>query len=915
MSRALSNVPGSDSPLKANLVVKAAHSNAKLTRKENHRELRRDMLHVSLVVEPEKFLELFLPEETTHSHNTRKKSPRKPSNPFVNMKKPTSERKMYEDYPKALNQIIQGSDYTFVATPYKADNATSPKLAVDCGMYPHDRVPKNDLTKGIDASKRKDFRRVCWSGIDLPAECKLEDDPFEDGVDTGRPSSDKRRDASGQAMSYIELTFHHQNRTFVFMLIFIGLNCRLLRVDRSGLFVTKRFNITNTDFLVEFLRRYVKLSPEARGIDTTAERIDPSGSVLAGMMKERLAEVEKTLEEQKALESGEGNAPDEVGNKDRVEEHIVELWRKALNEKWPWWKLRVPDEVTEKDRWFLVGKPSFQAPGIRGRGTRCYIAVELLEREHQWELDTKFVYLKDCWRVLDGGADGPAMDIRQEGITLQKLNDAQVEHVPTLVAHGDIKDQTTQAPAAWKKVNDKHKCRLKTHRHYRLIVKEIGKPLSEFENSGQLLRVLYDCVRAHRDAMAIEIIHRDISGGNILLYKNEKGTWRGLLTDWELSKDTSIHSNPRQVGRTGTLQFSAARVLDNPSKMITATDEIECFFHVLIYYAVRFLHHNIPDESVGLFLQNYFDASAGMTSAGELNAPALKREAMLLGSIRLHSYGVFDRLQFKWVDNPPQGTAQGANPATRAPTYSHPLNKVVETLLSWFCGVYAVDFLDRPAAVIDAPSEGGSSPSPYHGQPAVADDSASDSESESEFEMEFPPALSPNDTIDPDRPSPEQEKMLRAMAAKLNGHAHVVALFRKSVRLSFPRDKTKDKRPEKGYEPHSPESPQFSEISDTSDVGLEPKGRLYQPQEGGAAPSDGPAPPENFAELAINQDSDGERGERLALPVLPTLGPDDIEYYDGCSRSPSPCPIRPKRGRQSDVAPSDLGTSGKRSRY
>ena len=338
-------------------------------------------------------------------------------------------------------------------------------------------MPKRDQTKGMDPATKKDFRHVCWSGIDLPAECKLDDDPFEDSVDTGRPFGDKRKDASGQALSYVELTYHHQHRTFVFMLIFVGVHCRLLRVDRSGLFVTKRFNVTTTDYLVEFLWRYVQLSAEDRGYDTTAEYIDPSSRVpnsLAKMMTGLLSQVEKAGEK---------------------EEYVVELWKNALDKKWPWWKLCVPDEVTGKDHWFLVGKPSFQAPGVRGRGTRCYVAVELFIRGKKRDLDTKFVHLKDCWRVVADNTSGPDLDIRKEGDTLKKLNDAQVQHVPTLVAHGDMGQQDTSAsPTAWKTVNDKFKCRLKTHRHYRLVVAEVGKPLSDFENSGQLLLALHDCL-------------------------------------------------------------------------------------------------------------------------------------------------------------------------------------------------------------------------------------------------------------------------------------------------------------------------------------------------------------------------------------------------------------------------------------
>lgn len=51
--------------------------------------------------------------------------------------------------------------------------------------------------------------------------------------------------------------------------------------------------------------------------------------------------------------------------------------------------------------------------------------------------------------------------------------------------------------------------------------------------------------------MRVKIIHRDISGGNILLYKKKGDTeWHGLLTDWELSKDSEYFPKPRQHGRT-----------------------------------------------------------------------------------------------------------------------------------------------------------------------------------------------------------------------------------------------------------------------------------------------------------------------------------------------------------------------------
>ena len=56
---------------------------------------------------------------------------------------------------------------------------------------------------------------------------------------------------------------------------------------------------------------------------------------------------------------------------------------------------------------------------------------------------------------------------------------------------------------------------------------------------------------AHEEAYEAGVIHRDISAGNILLYKQDDGEWYGLLNDWELSKQTnSTVPEGRQPDRT-----------------------------------------------------------------------------------------------------------------------------------------------------------------------------------------------------------------------------------------------------------------------------------------------------------------------------------------------------------------------------
>ena len=57
----------------------------------------------------------------------------------------------------------------------------------------------------------------------------------------------------------------------------------------------------------------------------------------------------------------------------------------------------------------------------------------------------------------------------------------------------------------------------------------------------------------------------------------------------------------------GTWQFMSAHVLLAKKKLIDIPDELESFFHVLVYLAVRFLPHNLDDDLVENFLHDYFD--------------------------------------------------------------------------------------------------------------------------------------------------------------------------------------------------------------------------------------------------------------------------------------------------------------------
>ncbi|TFK81213.1 hypothetical protein K466DRAFT_444058, partial [Polyporus arcularius HHB13444] len=121
-------------------------------------------------------------------------------------------------------------------------------------------------------------------------------------------------------------------------------------------------------------------------------------------------------------------------------------------------------------------------------------------------------------------------------------------------------------------------------------------------------------------------IHRDVSGGNILILPcivtSEAGRrfmiWIGILTDWELAKGLSDERKPRQPERTGTWQYMSVALLNRPTKAVEIPDDLESLFYVLLYHAVRYLKSNCA--SVPTWLEEFFDVFSYRDGAYECGA-------------------------------------------------------------------------------------------------------------------------------------------------------------------------------------------------------------------------------------------------------------------------------------------------------
>lgn len=187
---------------------------------------------------------------------------------------------------------------------------------------------------------------------------------------------------------------------------------------------------------------------------------------------------------------------------------------------------------------YFIGKPRVASYSPTGRCTKGFVAFRPQQGSYD-QADLHFI--KDYWRPDSDG-------VRKELDTYANLEYCGVKFIATAIGGGDVgrrqvtftQDYMDQSITPLRKV------------HCRIVLKEVGRPLITYENSGVLMKAIYFAIRgqflfslyasllltpassAHENAWTLAgILHRDISTGNILLSIDGK---RSYLIDWDLSK-------------------------------------------------------------------------------------------------------------------------------------------------------------------------------------------------------------------------------------------------------------------------------------------------------------------------------------------------------------------------------------------
>ncbi|KAJ7743267.1 hypothetical protein DFH07DRAFT_749966 [Mycena maculata] len=449
-----------------------------------------------------------------------------------------NEIKMYDPLIAALEPAV-AENWSFVNTSAHLDPDSkfllNTPVKLDIALY-GSILPSND-----------NICRSCDAELFIEVKTDPADDPFEDTDNGVVPRSSARgMDTRGQVITYLNAIQASQLRTHSFGVLIIANHCRLFRLTRSAMEVTKLFDYTTSPFLVRFLWHLPHAPPDVRGLDTTFEKNAAGGSRDSRRTRELINVIEK-----------------------------------------PVWS------VTIGDHSFYVSHYLTRSHHLPvGRGTRCFVAVETKT--------DRICLVKDTWRVVG---------YHPEGQVYARLKE-QVQNIPNAIVAKDVDGPhhhcgVDNYPFLWSKFKEEA---IRDHQHYRLVL-DVGRPLVEFGSTHELVKCMLDALQAHCDAWTkARVEHRDVSVGNIILVV-DKGITRGLLIDWELSRYES-DDGARAYERVGTRQFMSARLSSATEPQARElADDLESFLLVLLWVAISYAPGTMTAKARADELQVFDDAN------------------------------------------------------------------------------------------------------------------------------------------------------------------------------------------------------------------------------------------------------------------------------------------------------------------
>ncbi|VDC07238.1 unnamed protein product [Peniophora sp. CBMAI 1063] len=418
--------------------------------------------------------------------------------------------------------------------------------------------------------------------------------------------------ARGQASTYVLHQFGRQSRTAVTSILILENWARLLRYDHAGVVVSERFDWRANDgeLLAEFLSRLEHGTPQEEGIDDSVGDL----SAFGGEDSEVVKDARKAMQE---FSDGMIAVP----ITDDAPLRSVECWDDS----------QLGDDGLPMSRTLIATQPLGLNFSIVGRYTVSFIGYDAEKRCAYW--------VKDSWPINDP-------EFTKEGEIYKRLKDAGVPHLAEIECAGEVRWKANKAvqrtrtdefaKEGWSGLT----ANIHPLSHYRILFKDIGRPVSKFKSTQQLVTALSHAIKAHSVAYEkAHVLHRDISPNNILIKRNGDG----MLIDWDLAllygnlpKDMA-NRRPRMLWRTGTWAFLSISLLKKPfSKTHELCDDLESFFWVLLYVVLRYRYGPVKwleSASDGTFQQYMLELFESKSIDGSgITIGGTQKELFLMGA-------------------------------------------------------------------------------------------------------------------------------------------------------------------------------------------------------------------------------------------------------------------------------------------
>ena len=317
-----------------------------------------------------------------------------------------------------------------------------------------DEFMKKSKMKEEDKKERKDFVGHCsWADILVPIEVKIDinnsafyfdDDPAK----FLRTDNDHARQGLGQIGEYVGQVFGHQHRVHLYAVYVFKDRARLLYFERQGALVSEPFIFGTRKHLHlhTFFYRLAHMSREELGLDPTV--------------------VPAKAEDVEAMLAYAPNAPTDYIEQQIYRALSINPRAKDLRPEKTQWP---PYELTMCGKRYVIARPTFASPSLYGRCTRGYLAYDIEDQAEK--------FLKDQWRLdLDR--------IRPEHEVYERLQSKEVSFIATCAAHEDVPSSNGSPQCTT--IHSLFLPPRPARRHYRLLINEVGRPLTDFKDFAEL---------------------------------------------------------------------------------------------------------------------------------------------------------------------------------------------------------------------------------------------------------------------------------------------------------------------------------------------------------------------------------------------------------------------------------------------